>query len=111
MGVLYDAVMKGVLLAVLLSSLSFGACSNADLEDRVKKLEDTNKKYAEALDALQQAYDQQKQQARAQTEERERTEPAPDAVFAVDIADDIKGGQIEGPMTAGVTIVEAWDFA
>ena len=87
------------------------ACSNADLEDRVSKLEATNKKYAEALDALQQAYDQQKQQAGKQAEERDRSEPAPDAVFAVDVADDIRGGQVEGSPNAGVTIVEAWDFA
>jgi hypothetical protein len=106
MGVLYDARMNRVLLVLCL-----GSCANADLEDRVKKLEDTNKKYAEALDALQAAYDQQKAQAKAQAEERERTEPAADAIFAIDIADDIKGGQIEGPATAGVTIVEAWDFA
>jgi hypothetical protein len=87
------------------------ACDNSDLESRVKKLEDTNKKYAEALDALQNVYEQQKAQAAQQKAQRERDEPAPDAVFAVDIADDIKGGQVEGPATASVTIVEAWDFA
>ena len=87
------------------------ACDSSDLESRVRKLEETNKKYAEALDALQNVYEQQKQQAAAQKAQRERDEPAPDAVFAVDIADDLKGGQVEGPATAGVTIVEAWDFA
>lgn len=98
---------------VFAAALMGSACdtANSDLEARVKKLEDTNKKYAEALDALQQAYEAQKQQAAADTEKRERSEPAPDAVFAVDIADDLKGGQVEGPATAGVTIVEAWDFA
>jgi len=78
-----------------------------DLEARVKKLEETNAKYAEALDFLQKVYGQQKQQQEAQ----EREEPAPDAVFAVDVAPDIKGGQVEGSNSACVTVVEAWDFA
>jgi outer membrane murein-binding lipoprotein Lpp len=81
--------------------------SSGDLEARVKKLEDTNAKYAEALEALQRMYTQQKQQ---QAQEQ-ADEPADDAVFAVDIAPDIAGGQVEGPATACVTIVEAWDFA
>ena len=98
--------MKRVLLVTALVG-----CSNADLEDRVTKLEATNKKYAEALDALQRSYDQQKSAAIADEEKRANTEPAPDAVFAVAIDDDIKGGQVEGPATAGITIVEAWDFA
>ena len=101
-----------LVLATALSGLCIAGCDNtSDLEARVKKLEDTNKKYSEALDALQQAYEQQKTQAAAQEDQRAREEPAPDAIFAVDIADDIKGGQVEGPATAGVTIVEAWDFA
>ncbi len=81
--------------------------SGGDLEARVKKLEETNAKYAEALDFLQQIYGQQKQQQQAE----EREEPAPDATFAVDIAPDLAGGQVEGPATACVTLVEAWDFA
>ena len=81
--------------------------SNASLEDRVARLEAQLKKYEEPLDFLSKVYAQQKQQAQAQ----ERDEPAPDAVFAVDIASDIKAGQVEGPMGAPITIVEAWDFA
>lgn len=42
---------------------------------------------------------------------QQREEAAPDAVFAVDIAQNVKKGQVEGPTTAMVTIVEAWDFA
>lgn len=105
--------LASVLLA---SSLVFG-CQNeskldsknggGDLESRVKKLEETNAKYAEALDFLQKVYGQQKQQQQAQ----EAEEPAPDAIFAVDLDADIKGGQVEGPNTACVTVVEAWDFA
>lgn len=82
--------------------------SNAGLEARVKKLEEQNAKYAEALDFLQKVYNQQKQQQQAQ----EDSEPDPNAVFAVDISQNIKGGLVEGPATgAPVTIVEAWDFA
>jgi hypothetical protein len=105
---------------VLFASALFVGCTNeskldekgggggGSLEARVKKLEETNAKYAEALDFLQKVYSQQKQQQAQQ----ERDEPAPDAVFAVDIAPNIKGGLVEGPATgAPVTIIEAWDFA
>jgi outer membrane murein-binding lipoprotein Lpp len=97
------------------SSLLFGCQSDSkldskgsgDLEARVKKLEESNAKYAEALDFLQKVYAQQKGQA----DQQEREEPADDAVFAVDIAPDLAAGQVDGPATACVTIVEAWDFA
>jgi hypothetical protein len=79
-----------------------------NLEARVKKLEEQNAKYAEALDFLQKVYNQQKQQQQAQ----EENEPDPNAVFAVDIKPSIEAGLVEGPATgAPVTIVEAWDFA
>ena len=85
-----------------------GAGGGGSLEARVKKLEETNAKYAEALDFLQKVYGQQKQQQQAQ----EREEPAPDAVFAVDVKSSIEANLVEGPATgANVTIVEAWDFA
>ena len=89
------------------SKLEGGNKGGGDLETRVKKLEEQNAKYAEALDFLQKVYNQQK----GQQAKEEREEPADDAVFAVDVAGDIKGGQVEGPATACVTIVEAWDFA
>jgi hypothetical protein len=111
--------MKRLATSVLLAA-SLLACQNdskldqkggggggGSLEARVKKLEDQNAKYAEALDFLQKVYSQQK----AQQDQQEREEPAEDATFAVDIATDLKGGQVEGPATACVTIVEAWDFA
>jgi hypothetical protein len=84
---------------------------SGSLEDRVRRLEEANARYAEALDFLQKVYDQQKQQERAQREQREREELAPDGTFAVEVASDVKGGQVEGPNTACVTLVEAWDFA
>ena len=108
--------VKTVLLTLLSSSLLF-ACQNdskmdssggGNLEARVKKLEEQNAKYAEALDFLQKVYGQQKAQQQAQ----EESEPDPNAVFAVDITPNIQGGLVEGPATgAPVTIVEAWDFA
>jgi hypothetical protein len=77
------------------------------LEERVARLEDNFAKHGEALEFLGKVYAQQKQQQQAQ----ERDEPADDAVFAVDIAADVKVGQVEGSPQALVTIVEAWDFA
>jgi len=79
------------------------APASGSLEERVARLE----KYSEALDFLQKVYDQQKQQA----DQQEAREPAPDAVFAVDIAPNLQLGQIDGPAQAAVTIIEAWDFA
>jgi hypothetical protein len=50
--------------------------------------------------------------AGAQAQQRQAREEAdPGAVFAVDIGPNAKLGMIEGPATAAVTIVEAWDFA
>lgn len=40
-----------------------------------------------------------------------REEADPNAVFAVEVASNVKKGMVEGPATAAVTIVEAWDFA
>ena len=77
------------------------------LEERVARIEDHLAKYGEPLDFLAKVYAQQKQQQEAQ----ERSEPAPDAVFAVDIAINEKLGLVEGPSKALVTIIEAWDFA
>jgi thioredoxin-like negative regulator of GroEL len=100
------------LASLLLATALVAGCqnesgSNSALEARVKKLEDTNAKYAESLDFLQKVYNQQKQASAQQ----ERDEPADDAVFAVDIANDLANHQVEGPNSAMVTIVEAWDFA
>jgi len=80
---------------------------SGSLEERVARLEDNFTKYGEALEFLQKVYAQQKSQQQAQ----ERQDPAPDAMFAVDIAPDLKIGMVEGPAGAAVTIVEAWDFA
>jgi hypothetical protein len=83
------------------------AAPSGDLETRVRRLEETLARREEAFTFLEQAYAAQKQQQ----EEQEAREPAPDAIFAVDVANDIQAGLVEGPATAQVTIVKAFDFA
>ncbi len=105
------------LACVLFAAALVAGCQNEskDLEARVKKLEENEAKYSEALAFLQKVYDQQKQQQQQQAQqqrEQAANEPDPNAMFAVDITQNIKGGLVEGPATgAPVTIVEAWDFA
>jgi protein-disulfide isomerase len=77
------------------------------LEAKVKKLEDDNARYAEALSFLEKVYQQQK----AQQVQVEHDTPAEGAMWAVPIAADIANGQIVGPAGAAVTIVWAFDFA
>lgn len=84
---------------------------SGSLEERVARLEDHYAKSAESMDWLAKWYEQQKSQQKAQAAQQAREDPDPDAVFAVDIAPDVKLGQVEGSPQALVTIVEAWDFA
>ena len=88
-------------------TLAKNGSSSSSIEERLARLEQAYAKNAEALDFLNKVYEQQK----AQQQARETDEPDPDAMFAVNIADDIKAGQVEGSPQALVTIVEAWDFA
>ena len=81
--------------------------ANGTVEERLARLEAAYAKNAEALEFLAKVYAQQKAQAQAE----EREEPADDAMFAVNIADDVKLGQVEGPASAPVTIIKAFDFA
>ncbi|MBX3154399.1 MAG: thioredoxin domain-containing protein [Deltaproteobacteria bacterium] len=83
------------------------AAGTEALDARIKKLEDTVAKYSEALEFLGEVYAQQKDQI----DKRAEREPAPDAIFAVEIARSAKLGQVEGPASAPVTIVKAFDFA
>lgn len=64
------------------------------IDGRLKAIE----KYADALDFLQEAYEQ-------------NLEPDPGVVYALDIDAPIKAGQVHGSPNALVTIIEAWDFA
>ncbi|MBL9017381.1 MAG: thioredoxin domain-containing protein [Myxococcales bacterium] len=80
---------------------------SGDVETRLRRLEDNYAKHAEALDFLGKVYAQQKAQQAA----KEADEHDPAAVFAVAIADDVKLGKVDGPASAPVTIVKAFDFA
>jgi hypothetical protein len=84
---------------------------SGSLEERVARLEDNFAKYGETLEWVSNIKRQQDQQQKAQQEQQQRNEPDPDGVFAVDVAPDVKAGQVEGSPQALVTIVEAWDFA
>jgi protein-disulfide isomerase len=77
------------------------------VDQQLARLQDAYDRNAEAFDFLNRAYAAQK----AQQAEQERNEPADDAMFAVDVTDDIKAGQVDGPATAPVTIIKAFDFA
>jgi hypothetical protein len=77
------------------------------LMERLHRVEVGLGRREEALGFLEMAYQQQKRQQEAQ----EAQEPDPNAVFAVDISKALANGQVEGPNSAIVTIVEAWDFA
>lgn len=84
-----------------------GGDHSGSVEERLARLEANWAKHAEAFDFLAKVHANQKQQQQQQ----ERQEPAADAVFAVDVSQNVKGGLIEGPSAALVTIIEAWDFA
>jgi len=81
------------------------------LEARMARIEDALARNAEALEFLNKVYAQQKLQQKQQQEQADRDEPAPDAVFAIDVTEDVQAGQVDGPATAAVTIVKAFDFA
>jgi protein-disulfide isomerase len=77
------------------------------LEQQLARLQDAYDRNTEALAFLNRVYAQQK----AQQAQEERDEPATDAMFAVDVTGDIQAGQVDGPATAPVTIIKAFDFA
>jgi protein-disulfide isomerase len=77
------------------------------VEERLTRIENQLAKYGPALEFLAQVYAQQQ----AQQEAEARREHAPDAMFAVPVARDVAAGMVDGPATAAVTIVKAFDFA
>ena len=89
-------------------ALSLAACQ-PDTKNLEKKVDDIARNQQKILDLL--AKGGGGAGAANQRQPQQREEAAPDAVFAVDINANIKKGMIEGPTTAMVTIVEAWDFA
>jgi len=80
---------------------------SGSVEQQLARLQDAYDRNAEAMDFLNKVYGQQK----AQQDAEAREEPAEDAMFAVNVADDVKAGQVDGPASAPVTIVKAFDFA
>jgi protein-disulfide isomerase len=99
--------MRKILLAAALAVAGCAHSASGDLEARVAKIEQTLVKYNESLEFLNKVYAEQKAQADA----REREEPDPDAIFAVDVAQDVREGAVDGPPTAVVTIIKCFDFA
>jgi hypothetical protein len=89
-------------------ALSLAACQ-PDTKNLEKKVDDIARNQQKILDLL--AKGGGGAGAANQRQPQQREEAAPDAVFAVDISANIKKGMVEGPTTAMVTIVEAWDFA
>ncbi|MGE0872794.1 MAG: DsbA family protein [Kofleriaceae bacterium] len=89
------------------ATLSNSGSTSADLDARVRRIEERLAKLAEALDFLGRVYDQQKAQEAAQ----QREQHDPNARFAVAIDDNLKAGMVNGPAAAPVTIVMAFDFA
>jgi protein-disulfide isomerase len=101
-----------IVVAIVTIGAVAGGCdkqhaASSDTEARLKTLEDEYARHADALAFLDRVYAQQKKQA----SDDDAREPAPDAVFAVDITEDVRRGQVEGPANAPVTIVKAFDFA
>jgi protein-disulfide isomerase len=77
------------------------------MAERLGRIEATLTKREEALAFLDEAFQQQKHAQEA--EEAEQADPS--AIFAVDISGPLKAGQVEGPSSAAVTIIKAFDFA
>jgi hypothetical protein len=94
-------------LKALETSHKIGGGEKLSAAERVHRIEASLARREEALGFLELAYSQQKKQLEAQ----EANEHDPSAIFAVDISGPIKAGQVEGPNSAIVTVVEAWDFA
>jgi len=95
-------------LALTALVLSLAACQ-PDTKNLEKKIDDQAKDIREIKAMI--AKGGGGAGAAQQRQPQQREEAAPDAVFAVDIGPNLKKGQLEGPTTALVTIVEAWDFA
>lgn len=83
-----------------------GAAKVADLEERLRRVEQILARSSDALAFLQKVYEQQRQQADAE----EADQPAPGAVFGVAIDRNVRAGLVEGP-PAFVTVIKAFDFA
>jgi outer membrane murein-binding lipoprotein Lpp len=88
--------------------LSLAACQ-PDTKNLEKKIDDMAKDIRELRAQVAKGGGGGGAGAQQQRQAREEADPA--AVFAVDISQNVKLGMVEGPPSAMVTIVEAWDFA
>jgi protein-disulfide isomerase len=80
---------------------------SGSVQQQLARLQDAYDRNAEAIEFLNKVYAQQKAAAaRAETDQL-----ADDGIFAVDVSEDIKAGQVDGPAGAPVTIIKAFDFA
>ncbi|HEY6177894.1 MAG TPA: thioredoxin domain-containing protein [Kofleriaceae bacterium] len=79
---------------------------SGSVEQQLARLQDAYDHNAEAIDFLNKVYAQQKEAAA-----RKEEGLAEDGMFAVDVSEDIKAGQVDGPADAPVTIIKAFDFA
>jgi hypothetical protein len=101
-------IVRFLAVAALLAST---ACSKGTVDDsklkelteRVEKLEKQQADFAEIAAFVKPIVDRQKAQEQAQA----AREPDPDTRFSIPVAGDAS----DGPATAAVTIVEAFDFA
>jgi len=99
--------MNRVALTVL-SLFAIAACQ-PDTKNLEKKIDDQAKDIREIKAMLAKGGGGAGAAQQRQPQAREEADPA--AVFAVDVTPNLKKGMIEGPSTALVTLVEAWDFA
>ena len=99
--------MNKLALSALIVSLT--ACQ-PDTRNLEKKVDDLAKNQQKILDLLAKGGGGAGA-ANARQQQPQRDEADPNAMFAVDVSQNIKKGMIEGPATAPVTVVEAWDLA
>jgi protein-disulfide isomerase len=110
-----NPLLRAALVAGLLVSASAcykqppparAAAPLGDVEERLRRVEAILARNADALEFLQKVFEQQKQQADAESDR----EPAPGAVFGVAIEQNVQAGLVDGP-PAFVTVIKAFDFA
>jgi len=78
----------------------------AEIEERLRRVEKILAENSDALEFLRKVYEQQRKQAEAE----DAGEPAPGAVFGVEIDQNVQAGLVDGP-PAYVTVIKAYDFA
>ena len=94
----------------LLAALSVTACQS-DTKGLEKKIDELNRNILALNDRLgKMPAGGAAAQPGAQVARPEPEVAAPDATFAVAVKPDLEIGMVDGPATACVTIVEAWDF-